>query len=460
MASTTNPGKTRKRGLLTAALSLLLVLALAATAWYWFMMRHAPVPDGTPPQPAAVTVDPEFSPVKPDAPEPTDDGIAKALAEGLKDEDLGELTGMVSDPLTGKTLWTQDPDEPRTPASNAKILTAAAALEQLKHDARLTTTVVAGDDEGEVILVGAGDPTLSAQPKGDDTFYTDAPRIADLADQLKKDGLQVTSVGYAPNSFDGPPMEKSGRRGHRGRRHHPDRLADGGRRSRQGPARRVLAAHPHPGGGRRPRPSDALGLHGTVDEVEPEKGAKTLAKVESAPLATRVGDMMRYSDNVLAETLAIELSESLGGGTSINDGAEAVVKVLEDKGFDTKGVTLKDSSGLSADDEVPARLLDEVVSAAADGKHPALTALLDTFPVAGGTGTLADRFDDPDNHGAGWVRAKTGTLTGVTSLTGIVQTVDGRVLAFAFMSSGTSPADARPAIDALAGALRECGCRG
>ena len=64
-----------------------------------------------------------------------------------------------------------------------------------------------------------------------------------------------------------------------------------------------------------------------------------------------------------------------------------------------------------------------------------------------------------ENPGAGWVRAKTGTLTGVSSLTGIVQTVDGRVLSFALISGGTSPADARPALDNVAGKLRECGCR-
>ncbi len=88
-----------------------------------------------------------------------------------------------------------------------------------------------------------------------------------------------------------------------------------------------------------------------------------------------------------------------------------------------------------------------------------MSTSLDGLPVAGGTGTLADRFDPTTNPGAGWIRAKTGTLTGVSSLTGIVQTIDGRVLSFALMSGGTSPADARPALDDVAGDLRECGCR-
>ena len=117
------------------------------------------------------------------------------------------------------------------------------------------------------------------------------------------------------------------------------------------------------------------------------------------------------------------------------------------------------------DDEATAALLDKLMASASGptgADQPVDTKIrpmLDGLPVAGGTGTLADRFTVGENPGAGWVRAKTGTLTGVSSLTGIVQTVDGRVLSFALISGGTSPADARPALDAVAGKLRECGCR-
>ncbi|MGH3979175.1 MAG: D-alanyl-D-alanine carboxypeptidase, partial [Pseudonocardiaceae bacterium] len=61
--------------------------------------------------------------------------------------------------------------------------------------------------------------------------------------------------------------------------------------------------------------------------------------------------------------------------------------------------------------------------------------------------------------GRGWVRAKTGTLTGVNSLAGTVLDVDGRLLVFAALSNGPDPAAARPRLDELAAALRSCGCR-
>ena len=47
---------------------------------------------------------------------------------------------------------------------------------------------------GVVVLVGGGDPTLLAAPPGEETWYRDAARIADLADQVRSSGLQATAV--------------------------------------------------------------------------------------------------------------------------------------------------------------------------------------------------------------------------------------------------------------------------
>jgi D-alanyl-D-alanine carboxypeptidase/D-alanyl-D-alanine-endopeptidase (penicillin-binding protein 4) len=57
------------------------------------------------------------------------------------------------------------------------------------------------------------------------------------------------------------------------------------------------------------------------------------------------------------------------------------------------------------------------------------------------------------------VRAKTGTLTGVSSLAGVVTDADGRLLVFVLMSNGQSPSAVRPRLDALAATLSRCGCR-
>jgi D-alanyl-D-alanine carboxypeptidase/D-alanyl-D-alanine-endopeptidase (penicillin-binding protein 4) len=78
------------------------------------------------------------------------------------------------------------------------------------------------------------------------------------------------------------------------------------------------------------------------------------------------------------------------------------------------------------------------------------------LPVAGVTGTLTDRFATAGTSpGRGVVRAKTGTLTGVNSLSGLVRDAQGRLLAFSFIADG-SPGpvlDARAALDRGASVL-------
>jgi D-alanyl-D-alanine carboxypeptidase/D-alanyl-D-alanine-endopeptidase (penicillin-binding protein 4) len=136
-----------------------------------------------------------------------------------------------------------------------------------------------------------------------------------------------------------------------------------------------------------------------------------------------------------------------------------VLGALDDAHIDTKGATLFDSSGLSADDRITAETLDEVINAAAGGDHPKLRPLLDLLPIAGGSGTLSNRYLDTDlvRPAAGFLRAKTGSLTGTNSLAGVVTDASGRVLTFAIISNNAGPTG-RIALDNLAATLRSCGC--
>ncbi|MFW0787542.1 D-alanyl-D-alanine carboxypeptidase/D-alanyl-D-alanine-endopeptidase [Gordonia sp. CPCC 206044] len=437
---------------------VLVLIAVGAVVVALQLDKSDELPPGIPPQPAAVTLNPQINAVSPNAPEPTAAGVQRQIAAAVRAPDLGQFTGQISDALTGATLWSDSPTTPRTPASNAKILTASAALLALPHDKRLTTTVVVGAD-GQVILKGAGDPTLSAQPNRAETFYTDAPRIADLAAQIRKAGIRVTSVAVDTSAFTGPTMDRTwDPRDIAGGDIAPieSLMADGGRID---PLDEYSPRVANPAMTAGQALADALDVKSDVTEESAPTGAQVVAQVQSAPLVTRVNDMMRFSDNVLAETLSVELSAARGGPASLAGGVAAVKGVLSEHGFDMGEVTLRDASGLSYANLVPAALLDKLMAGAGGPSQPLMRPMLDGLPVAAGTGTLADRFDPNSNPGAGWVRAKTGTLTGVSSLTGIVQTVDGRVLSFALMSGGTSPADARPALDDVAGELRECGCR-
>jgi D-alanyl-D-alanine carboxypeptidase/D-alanyl-D-alanine-endopeptidase (penicillin-binding protein 4) len=187
--------------------------------------------------------------------------------------------------------------------------------------------------------------------------------------------------------------------------------------------------------------------------------ARELAAVRSATLIERLGDMMDASDNVMAECIGREVAAATQRPRSFAGAVDAVTSHLAAAQVAISGAVLVDSSGLSLDDRLTAKTLDSVVQAAAGPDQPALRPLLDLLPIAGGSGTLSNRFINPAGDGiaAGWLRAKTGSLTAVNSLAGVITDNSGRVLTFAFISNDAGPTG-RLAIDALAARLRTCGC--
>ncbi|KAA8970444.1 D-alanyl-D-alanine carboxypeptidase/D-alanyl-D-alanine-endopeptidase [Mycobacterium sp.] len=416
------------------------------------------------PAPPTVTARPAFVPVPGTAPVPTPLGLATTLAPALADPGLGNLAGRVTDALTAHELWQQQDWVPMVPASTNKTLTAAAALLALHRDARVTTRVVAGDGPGVVVLVGGGDPTLSGAPPGQKTWYQGAARISDLADQVRRSGVTPTAVEVDLSAFSGPtlapgwdpgdvdggdvaPIESLMLDGGRiqpatvdsSRSHHP--ALDAGRVFAAAvgvdPGRVTVTAHPTPA------------------------GARQLGAVQSAPLSLRLQEMMDVSDNVLAECIGREVAAAMHRPRSFAGAVDAVLNRLRTAHIDVTGAVLQDSSGLSVDDRLTAKDLDDVVQAAAGPDQPAVRPLLDLLPVAGGSGTLSNRFLDrayEPGPAAGWLRAKTGSLTAVNALVGVVTDIDERVLTFALISNDSGPTG-RSAVENLAAALRSCGCR-
>jgi serine-type D-Ala-D-Ala carboxypeptidase/endopeptidase (penicillin-binding protein 4) len=458
-----HPTRWRRSTHLAVGAAVLAVVAVLVAAAALISGGHRAGGAQSPPPPAAVTAQPAVVPVGDDAPIPSSAGLTRALSLPVADPNLGALGGRVTDAETGAQLWQQADDVPMQPASTNKVLTTAAALLTLDRDARVTTRVVAADQTtqpGMVVLVGGGDPTLSAAPVGQESWYRGAARISDLADQVRRSGVKVTAVQVDTSLFSGPEMAPGWDPADiQGGDIAPIEsvMLDAGRiqpttvdsKRSQTPALdagRALAT--------------ALSVDpAAVTTVPGPPTGRQLASVQSAPLIERLRQMMSESDNVMAECIAREVAAAVRQPQSFAGAVNAVTGRLAAAGVDMANATLVDSSGLSVDDRLTATTLDEVVGEAAGPNQPALRPLLDLLPIAGGSGTLSDRFLDPADTkaAAGWLRAKTGSLTGTNGLAGVVTDAAGRVLTFAFLSNNAGPTG-RTAIDTLAATLRSCGC--
>lgn len=415
-------------------------------------LRPSPTASPTPEPPRP----PLLAGVRGDAPAPTTDGLRRSLQRALADRGLGRSVALsVVDVRTGRALLEQDPGRLVTPASTAKIATAVAALRVLGTDARLTTTVVAGRGT-DVVLVGGGDPTLTAR---DDLGYPGPARLADLAAALR--GRAVGRVVVDDTLFSGPVLGPAWKQAYvtDGDVAPVSALAvDGGRTStREGSPR---AQDPALAAGQ--ALAKLLGVRRVVHGQAPARAA-VLARVQSPPMAALVEEMLTRSDNDLAEALGRHVALASGKPASFAGAARALGAalgpLLRRQGVSPALLALQDASGLSRDNRLAPAALTRLLAAAAG--HPRYAAVLTGLPVAGFDGTLASRFRSPPAaRAAGEVRAKTGSLSGVSALAGLVLTRDGRLLSFALIADGIgSNPRAQQALDRLAAVLAGCGCR-
>ncbi|MFF3505261.1 D-alanyl-D-alanine carboxypeptidase/D-alanyl-D-alanine-endopeptidase [Streptomyces sp. NPDC003247] len=388
---------------------------------------------------------------------PAADALAGVLDPLLADPALGaRRTAAVVDVATGTLLYGAGADEALTPASTTKIATAVAALAAMGADHRLTTRVALEPDTGEVVLVGGGDPTLTA--RADAEGYASLRTLAaSTAAALKKRGITRATLSYDTTLYAGSEIHPIGV--------NPNLApvtaltADEGRTdgSAKGPATRVADPAADAASGF----ADLLRSHG-IDTTPPGPSkatarAETLATVSSPPLSTLVERMLTNSDNDIAEALARQTAVATGERADFAGAGRAIRAQLAKLGLPLSGAEFKDGSGLDREDRLTASLLTALLAKAGDPAHPDLRPTLTGLPVAGFTGTLSSRYTD---GAAGVVRAKTGTLTGVNTLAGTVVDQDGRLLSFALLTSDTTdPTAAQAALDRAATALAGCGCR-
>jgi D-alanyl-D-alanine carboxypeptidase/D-alanyl-D-alanine-endopeptidase (penicillin-binding protein 4) len=333
---------------------------------------------------------------------------------------------------------------------------------------------VDGAGPGEIVLVGGGDVTV-APGRGTTGSATGRAGMADLADAtaaaLTAQGRRSVAVRLDDSLFTGGAISGHWRPGDVGGGFVAPVMALAVDSGSATPGTPLVPGKPAE---RVADPALAavrlfaaqLGKHGIrivgkVARGTAPSGAHPLATVESATVADLVEHALTDSDNTLAEALARVVAVRAGRPGTFADAGLAVLDRVSSLGVPVAGAQLTGGSGLGDGNLVPARTLAQVLVLAASPQHPELRPLLSGLPVAGASGTLADRFTGArDKAGLGVVRAKTGTLTGASSLSGTVVDADGRLLGFVIEADDvSSTVAARAALDAAAAALASCGCR-
>jgi D-alanyl-D-alanine carboxypeptidase/D-alanyl-D-alanine-endopeptidase (penicillin-binding protein 4) len=182
---------------------------------------------------------------------------------------------------------------------------------------------------------------------------------------------------------------------------------------------------------------------------------KVLAKADSKPVGDSVSDMLKFSNNYVAEMLTKSLASKVSNQrpATLATGMQVVRDHLaQDLSIPISRFKLINPSGLNRENRITARDLAEIL-VQSQQHFPTFAEFLTALPIAGFDGTLKRRMKDSAT--AGWVRAKTGNLNGVVSLAGYAGHKDGSLTAFAFIFNGkpNQGDSARQLFDALASQL-------
>jgi D-alanyl-D-alanine carboxypeptidase/D-alanyl-D-alanine-endopeptidase (penicillin-binding protein 4) len=374
---------------------------------------------------------------------PTDSRIERDALAAMRAAALGgDATLHVRHIASDATVADDGARERQTPASTMKVVTAATSLVTLGERHRFVTAVKSSTKSDHVVLVGGGDPLLAS---------TDLLKLAKrTARNLSASGSVTVDVDdyLFPRPTDAEGWEPGDRPTY------------------------ASAVRP-------------LGLLGSYSNdtvatawstfvqalrsrgVDARMGERLLA-ADDAPLIAQVrphtvrdavGVMLRVSENNVAEVLFRHVALARGYPATWTASSSAAKEVLRGMGVPTWRLALVDGSGLSGSNRLTAESLTHILDISLS--TPGLDALIDGLPIAGRTGTLTYRFSSPPASCArGEVAAKTGSLTGVSTLAGVTQGPDGQWRSFAIMVNqrpSAYPTSATSlAIDTVAAIVQGC----
>jgi D-alanyl-D-alanine carboxypeptidase/D-alanyl-D-alanine-endopeptidase (penicillin-binding protein 4) len=358
---------------------------------------------------------------------------------------------LIVNPRTSDTLYSKDAGKLFMPASNMKIITSAAALTLLGPDYTYKTTFLTDGPvqdsllDGDLLVIGRGDPTISDNMRGLATSVMDA-----LADSIRAHGIrQITGrlarVGNAfPDSTHGYGWEWDDLGEYYAAgvdelifnegmapttlRPPPDTVRDS---AYSGPAKDPATAYLNALNDALIRKGITLDA-GVLDSILPTPfHMDTLFTFTSLPLRNILPALLKPSQNQIAEILLKTMGLERGGMGTADSARKVVGQQLLAWGVQPDGFVIRDGSGLSRHDlltpETLVRVLDRIQ------QDTAFAVFFNALPIAGIDGTLKDRMKGTLAEGN--VHAKTGSISNARTLSGYVTTADGERLIFSIMAS-------------------------
>lgn len=385
-----------------------------------------------------------------------------SVAELAADTRLVNLSAVVINTATDEVLFDRNANTPAATASVMKTLTAAAAVLTLGPNYRVETRVYQDSaDPGTVILVGAGDPTLSRTAAGKQSVYRDAPKLSTLALNVNKKlaATPITKIIVDASLYSGPTWEPSWEKSEMTEGYMSEVTAlqvDGDRSNPAAETSKRSSTSVMNAGNYFKKALGATAAAATVVAETMPEGAVQIASVSSQPISKWISHMLQVSDNTEAEALARLVALDMGMSASFSSIDAAIKKALAPLGLNTAGMTIRDGSGLSDFNAVSPTFVAKLMQLV-NKPGSGIELVRQGLPVSAESGGLAERFKGDNIDAAGHVFAKTGWIKKGYTLAGLINAKDSSTLAFAVYALGNVKPDAKIAIDNLVTGFYRCG---
>jgi len=328
---------------------------------------------------------PNIAPVQAQALDPIN--VAATFERLTAGSALSNPSVVVIDPLTGSVVYEKSAYSPRKPASVLKIYSATAALTYMQPTQRFTTSAWVGVNEKSLVIQGSLDPWMSLSDSvAKKMGRTSIPRI----EYNSLSALKEANPGSIRNSTI----------------YYSDLYSQDVANIRAFFLKRGVKA-----------------VMKRVSHTHAEElSAEQILSSDSPELQEMLGFALTWSDNLLTERIARLASQAAGYPLNDEGVAQTFHEVLAGLGVDSKGLVIKDASGLSRENRVTAKQVGQLLLKIRNDSR--FASLIGGLPISGVTGTLRHRFIDTAPQAIGLVRAKTGTLNGTANLAGYVEAGD------------------------------------